>query len=225
MILVVGNEKGGCGKTTIANNLAALAAGDGLDTLLVDADPGQQSAAHWHHIRQEAHPEAPTIRCVSLTSRNIAGELADLGRRYDMVIVDTAPKDSPQFRAGATVADRMIIPVQPEPYDLWTLPTAETIFNRARDFNPKLEAAIVINRLLHQTVDSMMRDIAGFIAENVPTFASFPIIPLIGRAAYGRAAGDGLAVHEPLRRDARAAQEIRRLYKEVTRANVKEIAA
>ena len=39
MIVLVGGEKGGTGKTTIATNLAALRAMAGRDVLLVDTDP------------------------------------------------------------------------------------------------------------------------------------------------------------------------------------------
>jgi len=43
MILVVGGIKGGVGKSTLAANLAVLAARDGRDVLLIDGD-GQLSA-------------------------------------------------------------------------------------------------------------------------------------------------------------------------------------
>jgi cellulose biosynthesis protein BcsQ len=66
-IILVGNEKGGTGKTTISVNLAGMAALQGLDVLLVDADPGQQSAAKWTARRQEFHPEAKPLNCVSAT--------------------------------------------------------------------------------------------------------------------------------------------------------------
>ena len=46
MIVLIGGEKGGTGKTTIATNLAALRAMAGRDVLLVDTDP-QGSASYW----------------------------------------------------------------------------------------------------------------------------------------------------------------------------------
>jgi chromosome partitioning protein len=41
-IVIVINAKGGCGKSTIAMNLAAALAGEGYRTLLIDFDPQAQ---------------------------------------------------------------------------------------------------------------------------------------------------------------------------------------
>ena len=46
-ILTVGGIKGGSGKTTVATNLACIAAGQDLDVLLVDADD-QETASDFH---------------------------------------------------------------------------------------------------------------------------------------------------------------------------------
>ena len=51
-IVLVGGEKGGVGKTTLAVNLAAMRSRAGHDVLLVDADR-QASANLWAGIRQD----------------------------------------------------------------------------------------------------------------------------------------------------------------------------
>lgn len=215
MIIVIGNEKGGVGKTTIAANIASMAANRGLDTLLVDADPGQQSSVRWAARRQEAHPNAAPVRCVSLTARDIRAELADLGRRYDIVIVDTGAEDSPQMRAASTVANHLIIPMQPDALDLWTLPGMAALYERARDLNDGLQIALALNRIPFQLAATAGAEVKAWIADNVPTLAEAPLAEIVGRAAFGRASGEGLGVAEMSRRDPRAEAEITRLFRMV----------
>ena len=50
MIILIGCNKGGAGKTTTATNLAVGLAIKGKDVCIVDADP-QRSAARWYQDR------------------------------------------------------------------------------------------------------------------------------------------------------------------------------
>ena len=50
MILTVGGIKGGSGKTTVATNLACIAAAQNADVLLVDADD-QETASDFTAVR------------------------------------------------------------------------------------------------------------------------------------------------------------------------------
>ncbi len=52
MIILIGSQKGGCGKSTIAINIAAYLAKHNKDIVLVDADP-QQSSANWVKDRDD----------------------------------------------------------------------------------------------------------------------------------------------------------------------------
>lgn len=61
MIITVGMEKGGDGKSTVATNLAAMMAIAGHDVLLLDSDP-QGSSYLWNSIRNE-NPDLPKITC------------------------------------------------------------------------------------------------------------------------------------------------------------------
>lgn len=214
-VIVVGNEKGGVGKTTISANLAAMAVANGHDTLLVDSDPRQQSAAKWSAMRRELHPEAKAVRCVTVTGRYMRTELEDLAARYGVIVVDTGAEDSPEVRAAAMVATVLVVPVQPEAVDLWTLPTMELIYEKAAQLNPTIRPVIVVNRIAHQLADSAPGEVRGWMEEHVPGLPCKSLIPLVGRAAYGRAFGEGLGVLEMPRRDPKAASEMIRLYNEV----------
>lgn len=214
MIIVVGNEKGGTGKTTVAVNLAAMAVRNGHDVLLVDADPGQQSAAKWVARREEGHGEAPAIQCVTLTGKNIEGRVRDLQKRYRLVIIDTGAVDSQELRACAVVADRFVVPVQGEAFDFWCLPTVEHIFSSAQKYNDRLRCKIILNRIPHQLLSVAPKEAESWVLENTPSLPS-RVLPVVSRTAYGKASAEGLAVWEMPKRDPKAATEMQRLYREV----------
>lgn len=216
-IIVVGNEKGGCGKTTISTHVAAHCASLGRHTVLVDADPGQQSAARWASRRRELHPDAPEVQHVTLTGRNIRAALDGLAREHDLLVVDTGAEDSPEMRAAATLASALIIPLQPEPLDLWALPTVAKAYIEARRHNPGLRAIVALNRIAHQNSNSAPAETRAWIEENLPILPVEAIIPLVNRAAYGRAIGAGLTVSEAPKPDSKATAEMAALCRAVLR--------
>ncbi|MGD8407575.1 MAG: AAA family ATPase, partial [Thiohalophilus sp.] len=59
--ILVLNSKGGCGKTTIASNLASLYACYGFSTALMDYDP-QGSSMRWHSQRPKDKPAIHGVR-------------------------------------------------------------------------------------------------------------------------------------------------------------------
>jgi chromosome partitioning protein len=63
---------------------------------------------------------------VTLTGKTLDIELQDLAQRYEVIVIDTGAEDSPELRGAATVADLLLVPVQPEQFDFWTLPTMES---------------------------------------------------------------------------------------------------
>jgi chromosome partitioning protein len=108
MIVLIGGEKGGTGKTTLATNLAAKRALAGRDVLLVDAD-AQGSASYWAQSRDEAGPRR--VACVQKFGKGLKSEVLDLANRYQDI--DAGDRDSPELRAALVVAGRAYIPVQP----------------------------------------------------------------------------------------------------------------
>ncbi len=75
MPLVVFNQKGGVGKSTIACNLAAISASQGLRTLVIDLDQQGNSSAYL--LGDSASDEQPTVagffeNTLSFSLRNVA---------------------------------------------------------------------------------------------------------------------------------------------------------
>jgi chromosome partitioning protein len=113
------------------------------------------------------------------------------------------------------VADVLVVPAQPDELDLWTLPTMAAVYSQAKKHNEALRAVIVLNRVPFQNAAKVPGDVRDWISANVAALAEARLIPLIGRAAYGRATGDGLGVAEPQPHDQKAAAEVALLYKEI----------
>jgi chromosome partitioning protein len=142
MIILIASQKGGCGKSTLAINIAVVLAHQGKDVLLVDADK-QLSASNWSQERFESCKDKPLINSVQKQD-NIAMSLKDLAKRYEIVIVDAAGRDSKEMRSAMLVADTLVIPSRPAQFDLSTIPRMSEIVDEARDINENLKTYAVI---------------------------------------------------------------------------------
>ena len=85
MIILVGGEKGGAGKSCLAQNLAVYLQQSQRDVLLLDADP-QGTTTDWVKERDE-NDELNNIPSVQ-ASGNIRSVLKDLDKRYQDIIID-----------------------------------------------------------------------------------------------------------------------------------------
>ncbi|MGJ0484391.1 MAG: AAA family ATPase [Methylomicrobium sp.] len=212
MIVLIGGEKGGTGKTTLATNLAAMRALAGRDVLLIDTDP-QGSANYWAQSRDE-EKIAPRVACVQKFGKGITAEVKDLATRYDDIIIDAGGRDSVELRSAMVVAEKVYIPIQPSQFDIWTLGQMDELVETARGFNPGLQARVIISR--SSTNPSVREsDQAGQLL--VADFPSLDLadVTIRDRIAYRKAAKDGMAVVELSPKDPKAAEEMETFYKEV----------
>lgn len=135
MILLIGSQKGGCGKSTTAASICAELAAQGKDVVLVDADR-QSTAANWAADRQ-GNEALPIVHCIQKYD-NIRQTLLDLDKRYGFVVVDAAGRDSRELRTGMTAANVLLVPFRPSQPDLDTLPYMQELITQVRDLNPGL---------------------------------------------------------------------------------------
>lgn len=208
MIVLVGNQKGGCGKSTIAVNLCAEFAKRGRDVMLVDADR-QSTAATWAMDRAD-QPHLPVVHCVQKYD-NIRNTLIDLDRRYDHVIVDAAGRDSRELRTGMTATHVLLVPMRPSQPDLDTLPTLQAIITQARDLNPDLTAYGVLTMAPTNPVVREVKEARAYLQD-------YPEIRLLttivrDRKVYRDAISNGRGVVDTDNR--KAAAEVRSLFKEL----------
>ncbi|MCD8558498.1 MAG: AAA family ATPase [Shewanella xiamenensis] len=144
MIVVVGGEKGGSGKSCLAQNLAVFFTRHrNARVLMVDCDP-QRTTSDWIQARNN-NPELPTINCVQLYGR-IRNDLLSLENHYDVVVVDCGGQDNLALRASMSVAEHVLIPLRPKRRDLKTVPHMEDILSTCKMVNPKMKASFVMTQ-------------------------------------------------------------------------------
>ena len=202
MILAVGNTKGGVGKTTLAVNLAVARALAGRDLLLVDGDE-QGTALTFTELRTD-RLGAAGYTAVALTGAALRSQVRQLAAKYDDIIIDVGGRDTGSLRAALTVADTLLVPVQPRSFDVWALDEVAALVAEAREINEGLRAVAVLNGADAQGADNeaaleMIGDIEGI--EVLPT-------SIVRRKAFPNAAAEGRAVVEQSSRDAKAIDEL-----------------
>jgi len=107
--VLVGNIKGGCGKTTIATHIASAFAASGYATVLADCDR-QRSSLHWLERRPEG---APTVS--GLDWSKVAGKTPEDTER--LVIDAPAAMRHRDAKELVGLADFIIVPVLPSLFD------------------------------------------------------------------------------------------------------------
>lgn len=208
MIILVGSQKGGCGKSTVAVNICTALAVKGRDVVLVDADR-QSTAANWVMDRS-ANKGLPVVHCIQ-KYENIRNTLLDLDKRYEYIIVDAAGHDSRELRTGMTAAHVMLLPFRPSQPDLDTLPSLQEIITQARDLNSELIVYALLtmgptNPVVHET------DEAREYLQDYPEIRLLATV-VRDRKVYRDAMSEGMGVIEMSNR--KASEEIKSLTREI----------
>jgi chromosome partitioning protein len=145
-IIAVLNQKGGCGKTTIAINLTHSLQNQGYKTLLVDSDP-QGSARDWN-----AENDGKIIPVIGLDRVSLANDIEAIKNGYDFIVIDGAPSVAKLAAAAVKIADFILIPVQPSPWDIWaTADLVDIIKARQEVTEGKPIAAFIVSRVIKNT--------------------------------------------------------------------------
>jgi chromosome partitioning protein len=210
MIILVGGEKGGSGKSCLAQNIAVyLRTEKQASVLMVDCDP-QRTTSDWIQERS-SNKELPNINCVQLYGK-IRNELLSLRNHYDYVIIDCGGQDNLALRSSMAVADHILIPLRPKRRDLKTVPHMEDILSTCRMVNPGMNAAFVITQC------PSLPSLASRILDAKEVCRSFEM-PVLNSVTFSRniyddseESGKSVMESEP---DGKAAIEIRSIIEEL----------
>lgn len=208
MIVLIGSQKGGCGKSTIATNLASVAAQNGRDVVLIDSD-SQSTSATWASDREET--SKPPVPCVQKIG-NITATAKELATKYDLVIIDSGGRDSQELRTGLLAADLLIAPFKPSQADLDTIFQLSDVIGQAKDFNANLDAVAVITMSPTHPANTEIQEARDYLSEHITVLDTL----IYDRKAYRDALSMGMGVIEHT--DPKAKTEISDLYKVIENA-------
>jgi chromosome partitioning protein len=165
MIVLIGGEKGGCGKSTIATNLAVRLALDGASVCLIDADP-QGTSARFAERRDERLGAEGRGRfaCVQRTG-DVSATARDMAKNYKICLIDAGGRDSKELRTAMAVCDLLLTPFRASQADIETLVHVDELVGLARGFNPNLQAYAVISMAPSNPVIREVREAQALLGE------------------------------------------------------------
>lgn len=213
MVIVIGAEKGGVAKTRLATHIAAIAASEGVDVVLLDTDK-QGSATSWSRIRNEEKVQPP-ITVLALPP-NPAREVANLAAKYELVVVDIGAQNYRTMLECALVSDQVLVPCGADQQEI---ESTLNVFDALKQIGPKhprgtVPASVVLTRVSPLENAKATTDIrAYFASEGIDVFKAH----IASRSSWLATGRSGRAVHE-LRgkeRSQKAVDEMRAVYDEI----------
>ena len=189
--IVILNPKGGCGKTTLATNLASVFALRGARPTLIDCDPHGFSMG-WLQKRPENRPSIYGLRGYASDPGVAASPRLEVPNDSSIVIVDL-PAAIPHetLHAYTYLADSLLIPIQPSEIDVYTATRfiAELLLDVRLDRNER-RLAIVANRVRSRTKSYQM--LVRFLSSlKIPMIAA-----LRDSQVFMHAAAQGIGIAE-----------------------------
>ena len=144
--------KGGCGRSTIATNLAGYLSGEGKRVALLDADMPQGTSASWGAIRQGDPARAGAITIATAVDHLQMIERAEqLAGDHDYLVIDSPPRIAEMTRAALILSDLCLIPLGASAAEVWATSDLLETINEALAVKPSVDARILWTRFRGNT--------------------------------------------------------------------------
>ena len=182
--IMVLNAKGGCGKSTLATNIASYFATEGATVALADYDP-QRSSLDWLDRRPDNRP----------VIHGVAGYKSGLRRaprNADIVVIDApARSHGKELESLVKHAETIVVPVLPSTIDIQATATfLKELQNVGKVERKQAKIAAVANRVRENTL--IWDDLDEYL-----TKARVPYVASLREAQnYVRAYTRGLGIFE-----------------------------
>jgi len=142
-VIVLGNEKGGSGKSTIALHIAVALLRAGQRVATIDLDGRQQSFTHYienrrawarrtglglelpHHHRIDLGESMQIADNESAEFAQFSAAVSEVERDYDFIVIDTPGADSYAMRLAHAMADTLVTPLNDSFMDFDVLGTVD----------------------------------------------------------------------------------------------------
>lgn len=152
-VIVVGNEKGGSGKSTTAFHLAVYLLYEGHKVASIDVDSRQQTLTHYVRNRRDwarqhglgvphtTHFHLPLARGDSLRENNrlefdlFRQAIAEVEQSADFIVVDTPGFDTNLTRLAHSLADTLVTPVNDSLIDLNVMAQVDPVTGEPRELS------------------------------------------------------------------------------------------
>jgi chromosome partitioning protein len=182
--ILIANAKGGCGKSTIATNLAAYYASEGFETVLADYDP-QQSGLAWLEDRPEDYATITGVPAFD-------GGLRGIPKNTEYLILDAPARSHGKELIGLVKrAESIIVPVLPSPIDMKAGERfVAELMGISRVADKQAKVAVVANRIRENTL--IFDELDEYLKK-----VKAPYVAWLREAQnYIRAYQRGLGIHE-----------------------------
>ena len=187
--IVVLNPKGGCGKSTIATNIAAYFSIKGKRVTLADCDP-QGSSDDW----LSASPD----KYSAINGIAVEHDRLKIPRNTEILIIDTpAAMEDKRLKKYLRKAQSLVMPIIASPIDIRA---AERFLNELFSFrgsiNNKIKIATIANRVREDTlIAAKLENYLNNI--RLPNGKKLPFMTMLRASQnYIRASEQGLSIFE-----------------------------
>jgi chromosome partitioning protein len=128
-VIVVGNEKGGSGKSTVAMHIAVALIKSGQRVATIDLDSRQRSFTHYienrrawnqhvdrdleipNHLLLDEKADLQTGDDAATEGKTLTDAVDALAHSHDFIVIDTPGHDSSLMRLAHSIADTLITPL------------------------------------------------------------------------------------------------------------------